>query len=182
MIQNNVLNTQVILGIGSNLGDRTAALQQALSGVSRFVRVSHVSQVYEAAAHMPPSAPQDWNLPYLNAVLVGETNLSPLRLLAELKLLEHSLGRQEREVWAPREIDIDILTFGAGVIHLPELVVPHRHMLNRDFVMLPIADILPDWVFPGPGPMGGKTAKEIVSTQNFKEHVGLTRTYITLSL
>jgi 2-amino-4-hydroxy-6-hydroxymethyldihydropteridine diphosphokinase len=95
--------------------------------------------------------------------VAGETNLTPKALLTEVKAVERALGRKPREHWSPREIDIDILAYGAEVINAPDLIIPHAHLLKRDFALVPFADIAPDWVYPA-GAQYGKTARELAGS------------------
>lgn len=113
------------------------------------------STVYESAAMLHPGSPEEWNLPFLNMVVVGETLLSPPALLSEIKRIEHKLGRMPRGHWAPREIDIDILAYGDEVLQTPAMVLPHMGLLERSFTLLPLAELWPDWRYPVPGPLQG---------------------------
>lgn len=140
----------VALGLGSNLGDRQTFLRLACewlegNGILRNLRCS---RLYESPAMLPENAPMDWNIPYLNAVVVGETSLTPQTLLREVKAIEQRAGRQDRGRWGPRELDVDILLYGN--LHLQELslTLPHQGMHERDFVLLPLAELWPETVVP----------------------------------
>lgn len=130
----------VALAIGSNLGDRLAALKAAVVALRPFVAIDKISPVYETPAAYAADQPV-----YLNAVLVGTTMLEPLALLWTLKDLEIELGRTPTYRFGPRVIDIDIVLYGDTVLHVPELTIPHASMAERDFVLRPLADIAPDW-------------------------------------
>lgn len=129
----------IYLGLGSNLGDRLAHLDFA----KRHFTILAESPVYISPAMLPEGAPNDWNKPYFNQVIEIETSLNPHELLAELKHIEEKAGRKDRGRWAPRELDIDILAYGAETIDAPELKLPHAGIAQRDFVLLPLRDIAP---------------------------------------
>ena len=137
----------VILGLGSNLGDRAIHLKRAISRLSRGRRAIlcdvSLSRIYESPALMPPGAPSAWDLPYLNCALSGETSLEPHALLRRVQEIERSLGRQDQERWAPRPIDIDILWWNGSEVRSDDLTVPHPDILNRPFVLEPLRDLIP---------------------------------------
>ncbi len=142
--------TEVVLALGSNLGDRLANLRAAVSELdARGILVAKRSGFWET-----PPVPADQPA-YLNAAAVAETSLEPLALLAELKRIEHYLGRRPERRWGPRPIDLDILFYGEERIALPELQVPHPRILERAFVLAPLSD-----VWRGPLPVLGITAME----------------------
>ncbi len=149
----------VALGLGGNVGNRARILRQAVALLTTeatpMLTAPRLSSVYESAAMLDAGAPPEWNHPFLNMVLVGETLLSPPALLSEIKRIEHKLGRQPRGHWAPREIDIDILAYGEEVLHTPAMTVPHVGLLERSFTLLPLAELWPDWRYPVPGPLQG---------------------------
>lgn len=155
----------VILGLGSNLGDRLENLRKALNAIKKIsgFTLQQVSPVYLSDALMPDNAPADWDIPYLNLSLHGETTLQPLELLKELKNIEWSIGRKpEARHWGPRIIDIDILAWDDLIIQNETLTVPHASLQERPFALWPLADVAPLWIFPLPGPNQGKTAAQIV--------------------
>lgn len=108
------------IGFGSNMGERKQNLEyaaQKIAQLSSDKRIK-VSPLYESPALVPENAPREWSrLSYLNAVGEIEWDSTPRELLAELKKIEHSLGRENSTRWAPRVIDLDILTFGDQVLH-----------------------------------------------------------------
>ena len=143
----------VILGLGSNLGNRTIHLKRAISRLSRgcgaVLHDVRSSRIYESAALTPTGAPADWDLPYLNCALSGETTLEPGPLLRHIKEIERSLGREEHERWAPRVIDIDILWWNGREIRSDDLTIPHPEILKRPFVLQPLCDLIPDMILEG---------------------------------
>lgn len=140
--------TTAFVGLGSNVGDRLAALQQAVRDIAGpGVRVAAASPVYQTEAHvLPGQAPQP---DHLNAVLRLETTLDAPALLGRLHAAEHTAGRDPSAPrWSPRPLDADLLLFGAETLDLPGLVVPHPRLAARRFVLQPLADLAPDLVVP----------------------------------
>ena len=140
----------IILGLGSNLGDRLGHLRQALSllRASPDVRVQRVSPVYLSDALLPENAPDNWNIPYLNAAILCESSLNPHALLRELKKIEVLIDRQPEKHWGPRVIDIDILAWDNLTLHDEVLEIPHTSLHERPFALWPLADLAPFWVAP----------------------------------
>lgn len=144
------MNTIIYLGLGSNLGNRQAALEAACAALAPGVRVRRRSPVYETAPW--GYTEQD---DFLNLVVEAETELAAEELLARLKGIEQQLGRQRRFRNGPREIDIDLLLYGEQELSMQtaagELQVPHPGLAQRAFVLVPLADLAPDLVIPGQG-------------------------------
>ncbi|OGT45931.1 MAG: hypothetical protein A3E83_02505 [Gammaproteobacteria bacterium RIFCSPHIGHO2_12_FULL_41_20] len=141
----------VILGLGSNLGDRLAHLRQALLAIKRIsnITVEQVSPLYISDALLPENAPSSWDQPYINLALRCHTPLSPLELLTHIKSIEHSIGRKpEKRHWGPRVIDIDILAWDSMIYHDDRLTLPHRDLSMRPFALWPLADVAPEWIHP----------------------------------
>lgn len=139
----------ILLALGGNLGDREHNLARARAELEAAgVTVLAASSVHETPALLPPGAPSDWNLNYLNQVLVVQTRLTPPKLLACTQRVEHTLGRRPAARWAPRVIDIDILAHGATVTQHAGLTLPHAQMHLRRFVLAPLVEIAPDWEHP----------------------------------
>ena len=143
---------QAFVSLGSNRGDRERNLRRALALLNRLpqTKVLKVSQVYESA---PWGYPQQRD--FLNAGAELRTRLSAERLLAECQGVEQQMGRKPSRRWGPREIDIDLLLYGSEQIVTQELTVPHVHMMERAFVLVPLGEIAPSLVLPD-----GRTAKE----------------------
>jgi 2-amino-4-hydroxy-6-hydroxymethyldihydropteridine diphosphokinase/dihydropteroate synthase len=139
---------EVILGLGSNVGDRAENLRAAISALALYLKNIRESTVLESAALLPENAPIDWDMPYLNIAIAGKTMLSPRELLSTIKEIEHKLGREKIGHWSPRNIDIDILAFGDLLLDEPDLTIPHKELLNRDFALKPLLELVPDWVHP----------------------------------
>ena len=132
---------EAAIGLGGNVGDKRANLDRA---VERLAAVPGVRVVARSGYYRTEPwgiTEQDW---FLNACLVVETTLSPADLLAACLAVETSLGRRRAERWGPRIIDLDILTFGGRTIDEPGLEVPHPRLMERAFVLAPLAELRPD--------------------------------------
>jgi 2-amino-4-hydroxy-6-hydroxymethyldihydropteridine diphosphokinase len=137
----------VFLGLGSNLGDREAALRNACVELrGRGFRLTVQSPLYETEPLGGP--PQDW---FLNQVVGGETALSPQAMLQACLDTEGALGRVRTVPNGPRGIDVDLLLFGDTVIESDQLTLPHPRLHQRLFVLVPLADVAGDQVYPGRG-------------------------------
>ena len=137
---------EVAFGLGSNVGAKAENLARALrvldaAGIARDLRCS---SLYRTPPWGP--VPQDW---YVNACAVGTTTLAPLDLLRRIKAAEVALGRIETVRWGPRVIDIDILYYGDVALKAPRLTLPHAELMNRAFVLVPLAELRPDRVIDG---------------------------------
>lgn len=127
----------VVISLGTNLGDRLNNLRKAIDAMRcTCLRNIKTSIVIETEAILPANAPDSWNIPYLNMVVSGETDFSPMDLLCELKKIERSLGRPEvYEVWSPRIIDLDILLYDDIRLNTEKLTIPHKELNNRPFFL-----------------------------------------------
>jgi 2-amino-4-hydroxy-6-hydroxymethyldihydropteridine diphosphokinase len=134
----------VYLSLGSNLGDRAENVRAALRSLAARVEIEAVSSLYETAPVGVPDQPA-----FLNAVARGSTALAPHELLAFLKGIEQQVGRRPTFRWGPRVIDIDILLYDGTTLDSPTLTIPHREMMRRAFVLVPLAEIAPDLTPPG---------------------------------
>ena len=133
----------IYLALGSNLEDRLANLKQAIASLPTQMVVKAKSRVYET----PPWGYADQPM-FLNQVLLAKTYLDPEPLLRHIKRLEVALGRKTGFRNGPRLIDIDILFYDDLVLDTPALTLPHPHLHERGFVLLPMMDIAPDLVHP----------------------------------
>lgn len=135
---------KAILLIGGNLGDRTGHLQQAVEQIDKQVgSVEKISSLYETAAWGDVEQPD-----YLNQALLVSTEMDARTLLRTVLNIEHEIGRIRRQKWGARVIDIDIIFFNDAVINEPDLKVPHPQMQFRQFVLVPLQEILPEWQHP----------------------------------
>jgi 2-amino-4-hydroxy-6-hydroxymethyldihydropteridine diphosphokinase len=130
------------VGLGANLGDAVATVQQAL----REVAALHETQLVKASS-LYRSAPYEAQGPdFINAVAIVQTQLSPLGLLHALQALELKSGRERPYVNAPRTLDLDVIFYGDVVLKTPELTLPHPRWHERAFVLLPLAEVWPESV------------------------------------
>lgn len=141
----------IYLCLGGNLGDRMAALTEALRLLDDTPRMHRTgcSSVYETEPWAVADQPN-----FLNLVAAYETTLSPEDLLTACKSVEEEVGRVASYRWGPRLIDVDILLYGDRVVNLaePDLQIPHPRMAQRAFVLVPLAEIAPDTSVPPDGP------------------------------
>ncbi len=135
--------SRVYLALGTNLGDRMLNLAHALTLLPPALKLLRCSRVYET----PPWGYLD-QPDFLNMAIEGETTLEPLMLLDWLKLLEEKIGRKKSERYGPRWIDLDILFFDDLQMQSERLEIPHPRLAERAFVLVPLADLVPDLVHP----------------------------------
>lgn len=147
--------TLVAIALGSNLGDRDAHLDFALSRLSQFLTDITVSSRYDTA----PVDVVGEHPTYLNAALVGRTALEPHALLRALQAIELADGRERPYVNAPRTLDIDLILYGQSIVTESELAVPHPRFRERAFVLVPLAEIAPALV----DPVSGLTVRELLA-------------------
>ncbi|MBP9726792.1 MAG: dihydropteroate synthase [Gammaproteobacteria bacterium] len=150
----------IIVGIGTNIGNRLANLREAVQYLSQLntISIQAYAPIYASQAWLDPNAPKEWDQPFLNTAILCNTTLSPLDLLDALKSIEQKMGRVSLGHWSPRIIDIDILAWGNQIIEHDRLQIPHRSLLDRPFALWPLTDLAPRWVHP----RSGKTAAELV--------------------
>jgi 2-amino-4-hydroxy-6-hydroxymethyldihydropteridine diphosphokinase len=135
---------KIYLSLGSNVGDRETNLRAAIAALAKAgVRVTRVSSFYETEP--VDFLEQPW---FLNCVLEAETELEPLALLRALREIESRMGNKKTIAKGPRLIDMDILLYGQETINTPELQVPHPRMIERRFVLVPLAEIAPQLRHP----------------------------------
>ena len=131
------------LALGSNMGGRLDNMRRAVALMKPLGEITKRSAVYETPPWGVKEQPR-----FLNACVLLETDEPPKILLEKLKEIERTVGRVERERWGPREIDIDILTYGEEIINDGELTIPHPMMHERAFVLIPLSEIVPDIKIP----------------------------------
>ncbi|HLP95708.1 MAG TPA: 2-amino-4-hydroxy-6-hydroxymethyldihydropteridine diphosphokinase [Saprospiraceae bacterium] len=140
--QKKYINT--FLSIGSNIGDRAGNLKNAIGLIEKFIgKIAKRSHVYET---------QPWGEPnqdaFLNMVIMINTSLEPRDILEKITKIERELGRERKEKWGPRTIDIDILFYGKRIIRDKGLEIPHPELHKRGFVLVPMMEIAPDFEHP----------------------------------
>jgi 2-amino-4-hydroxy-6-hydroxymethyldihydropteridine diphosphokinase len=135
--------TLAYVGLGSNLGDRDALIRHAAEAIGA-VRLSTIRETRPWGLETQPL--------FLNAVAELETSLTPRQLLDRLLAVERQLGRERvGPRWGPRAIDLDLLLYGDQVVEEPGLRVPHPYLLERRFVLEPLAELVPAQRIPGHG-------------------------------
>jgi 2-amino-4-hydroxy-6-hydroxymethyldihydropteridine diphosphokinase len=130
--------TDAVIGLGSNLGDRGRSLREAVRALGALGRVIGTSSLYETDAVGPPQ-PR-----YLNAAVRLSTELEPTELLRALLGIEQSHGRERRERWSARVLDLDILWIRGVSLDLTTLRVPHPELERRVFALAPLVDVAPE--------------------------------------
>jgi 2-amino-4-hydroxy-6-hydroxymethyldihydropteridine diphosphokinase len=135
--------TLAYIGVGSNLGDRDATIRAAVEALPGVVAVSKLRETDPVGVTEQPA--------FLNGAVVLETHLSARELLELLLGVERSLGRERRERWGPRTIDLDLLLYGDEMIDEPGLTVPHPRLHERRFALEPLVELDPGLAVPGRG-------------------------------
>jgi len=156
---------KVFIGLGSNLGDKIGNIERALVMLGDIpgTKVNLVAPYYGTAP--VGYTEQDW---FVNTVAEIQTSLQPGRLLDEMLGVENIMGRERQIRWGPRVVDLDLLLYGHREICEPGLEVPHPRMLERAFVMVPLADLAPQMLFSG-----GRKAKDIAAKLREKQEIKL---------
>ena len=140
--------TKVVIALGSNLGDRQAALDFAVARLAPLVSNLTLSSVIETEP--AGEGLQDQPL-YLNAVAVGHTALTAREMLDALLAIEKACGRERPYPGAPRTLDLDLILLGATIRNSTGLQVPHPRFRERTFVLGPLVEIAPDMIDPVTG-------------------------------
>ena len=143
--------TRAAIGLGANLGDAVGTLHAAIAALDALpgTRVVATSRLYRTPAWGVTAQPD-----FINAVAVVDTELAPQDLLDALLAIERDFGRVrvEGERWGPRTLDLDLLLHGDAIVDAPGLRVPHPHLHERAFALLPLLEAWPDATIPGIGP------------------------------
>lgn len=138
---------EVYLGLGSNIGDRGDNLMRAINKIEQ--RIGEIVSV--SAFYVTEPVGFESENQFLNAVCKVDTKLTPLRILKETQDIENEMGRKVKskdKQYSDRIIDIDILLYDHKTINYPELTLPHPHLHERAFVLLPLAEIAGDYMHP----------------------------------
>lgn len=135
------------IALGSNLGDSLTILESAIATLDQTpgIAVKATSSWYQTKPIGPPQPD------YINGCALLETTLSPHDLLIALLNTEKKFGRERHERWGARTLDLDLLLFDDVVLYTNDLQLPHPRMIERGFVLIPFAEIAPDWIEPVSG-------------------------------
>jgi len=147
------MQTEVVLGLGGNKGDREKFLFHAIEALNDHFQLIRVSRIYETEAWGGVAKGN-----FLNQIAIISTQFSPKEVLEVIQQIEKKLGRTREDHWGNRTMDIDILYFGESVVSENGLSIPHPYIPDRKFVLVPLAEILPDFK----NPLTGKTSKEML--------------------
>ena len=131
----------IYLGLGSNLGRRDENLRSAIDRLAPDIQITRKSAVYETTPMYVENQPA-----FLNMVIEGATKRSATDIFRKIKEIENIMGAHEKN--QPRIIDLDLLFYGSERIETPELTIPHPGIAERAFVLVPLAEIAPDFVHP----------------------------------
>ena len=154
---------RVAIAIGSNLGDRDAAMAFAATRLAALLSNFSISEIVET---WPVGEGTEQQNLYLNAAAVGETDLSAREVLEALLAIERAYGRERPFPNAPRTLDLDLILHGGEMIVAPGLEVPHPRFRERFFVLGPLAEIAPDMVDPVTGLRVGELLRELLRDQS----------------
>ena len=156
---------QACIGLGANLGDAADTLRKAVEALDHRegITVCEVSRFYRTPAWGREDQPD-----FINAVALLETSLTPRALLERLLAVETEFGRHrpDGERWGPRTLDLDLLLYGDAVIDEPGLRVPHPHLHERAFALVPLLDVLPEARIPGYG--AARDAVSVLEMSNIR--------------
>jgi len=148
------ISGQSAIALGSNLGDSRAILESSLKILGQTPGVSlEVQSSWYRTEPVGPPQPD-----YLNGCALLKVEMSPSELLETLLAIEAKFGRVRQERWGPRILDLDLLLFDNLILETPKLTLPHPCMRERAFVLVPLAEIAPDWI----DPISGKAIAQLV--------------------
>jgi 2-amino-4-hydroxy-6-hydroxymethyldihydropteridine diphosphokinase len=161
-----------LIGLGSNLGDRQATLVAAMKALRARAGIFEIvtSSIYETAPVGVLDQPK-----FLNAVVAIRTSFTPEALLRVLQEIEHLFGRERRERWGPRTLDLDLLDYEGEQRTTNDLMLPHPRMFERAFVMVPLQELLTDGRYTRAGQwvgLGLRTAEAIASSSDIRPFAG----------
>jgi len=141
------MSDTIYLSLGSNLGDKESNIASCIAMLGAYVENTNIrtSSFYISEPLYNTNQPS-----FINIIVELKTTFTPFQFLDKIHAIEKMLGRKiDREKNAPRTIDIDIVLFGDAFMETAELTIPHSHALLRKFVLVPLAELVPDKIFPG---------------------------------
>ena len=143
-----------VIALGSNIGDSLTIIEAAVKTLHKVTGITYQqkSSWYRTKAVGPPQPD------YLNGCVSLSVNIEPLELLKILLEIENQFGRGRKERWGARTLDLDLLLYDDLILDSPTLQIPHPRMLQRAFVLVPLAEIVPDWIEP----ISKRAIKELV--------------------
>jgi len=149
-----ILSAKVAIALGSNLGNSPETISLALQvlGATKGIEIIKCSSLYQTIPIGPPQPD------YINACAILSVELSPVVLLDTLLAIEAQFGRIRLEKWQARTLDLDIILYNDLILDTPRLTIPHPQMSDRAFVLVPLAEIAPDWIEP----ITGKAIAELL--------------------
>ena len=146
------MKTRVVIALGANLGEKEKTIKKAQKQIGKIRGVEAISHSSQYRSKAVTEAGIDDDQPeYVNAVTIVETKLSAKKLLSRLNDIENKFGRIRLARWAPRTLDLDIITYGTSLIETNSLIVPHPRAFQRAFVLIPWLEIDSEAVIPGMG-------------------------------
>ncbi|ABD45765.1 2-amino-4-hydroxy-6-hydroxymethyldihydropteridine pyrophosphokinase [Neorickettsia sennetsu str. Miyayama] len=131
----------VVLGLGSNVGDTKKNILAAVRKLPVTRKI--LSPIIKTKALLTKNAPEEWNMDYHNAVVIGRALFEPFETLNRLKKIEKQMKKIKLGKYSPRTIDIDILFWGKAILFEKQLRIPHKEVLNRYFTLKPAVEIVP---------------------------------------
>lgn len=134
---------QLILGLGSNIGDRLAFLHQGIDLISSVFSLKSISKIYETESML-----KDGQQNYYNCAVLCETEVPPLDILDTIKKIEQKIGRIDTGRWKERVIDLDILDYHQQILNTDRLTLPHKGLHLRSFTLYPVADLIDNYIHP----------------------------------
>lgn len=165
-------NKELILSLGSNLGDRFKNLKDAIILLNQELfqnNKSKCSSIFQTKALLPQNSPSSWDLDYYNMCVRGTCSMDHKSILVKIKKIEKQLGRDLNSPrWSPRVIDIDILAYGDLHVQTSTINIPHLEILNRSWCLLPFAEIYPEWTYNIKNQFFQKSICEIIKLIDLK--------------
>ena len=152
---------QSAIALGSNLGDSLTILQQACASLANTEDIELIacSKWYQTKPIGPPQPD------YLNGCVLVKTTLLPLELLKSLWRIEQQFGRERKQRWGARTLDLDMILYDDLILNTPDLQIPHPRMRERAFVLTPLAEIAGDWIEPVTGATIAELENRLTSTR-----------------